>query len=293
MTNPSRQSSSSPELSIEVRDLSFQYPGSQPTLRDVCLRITPGETVALVGPSGAGKSTLLLHFNGLLPITPTRDTQSCPVFINGQPVVRDQLPAIRQLVGFLFQNPDDQLFCPTVGRDVAFGPLNLGLDSDVVATRVRETLEAVGLTGFEERDTLQLSVGERKRVCLAAVLACHPEILVLDEPFSNLDPRSRSALSLILQSFEGTRVLATHDLDRVVDLCDRVLVIDEGKLVADGPTRTILADPLLMERHGLEVPHALRPPTEKTEKMALPSVVVAYNSDDGSPQQSVAASSRR
>lgn len=279
--------------SIDVRELNFRYPGCAPTLRDVCLSVEAGETVAIVGPSGAGKSTLLLHLNGLLPATAVRDAEQATVFVNGTPVIREHLASIRKEVGFLFQNPDDQLFCPTVGRDVAFGPLNLGLARDIVSARVSETLEAVGLSGFEDRDTLQLSVGERKRVCLAAVLACQPKVLVLDEPFSNLDPRNRRELSTILKDFEGTQLLATHDLDRVVDLSDRVLLIDEGQLRADGATRTILADRTLMHRHGLEVPHALRSGSSTTKKVGLPTTIVAYNSDDGSPQQSVAASSPR
>jgi energy-coupling factor transporter ATP-binding protein EcfA2 len=158
----------------------------------------------------------------------------------------------------LFQDPDDQLFCPTVREDVAFGPLNLGLPSDEIERRVAESLAAVGLADFEHRSTVQLSVGERKRVCLAGVLACHPAILALDEPTGNLDPRARKSLREILREFEGTQVIATHDLDLVVEHCTRVMVLDEGRIHADGTPREVLSDAVLMERHGLEVPLRLR-----------------------------------
>lgn len=238
--------------------MSYSYPGGREVLREITLSVEPGETVALVGPSGAGKSTLLMHLNGLLPERLEATSESAALSLCGVPLCRTTVAQIRQRVGFVFQNPDDQLFCPTVREDVAFGPLNLGLSRDEVTQRVAESLKQVGLGGYEFRSTLQLSVGERKRVCLAGVLACKPQVLVLDEPFTNLDPRARRGLVSILKSFNGTQFIATHDLDLVVDLCSRVIVLDEGQIRADGPVRAVLSDPVLMEKHGLEVPWQLR-----------------------------------
>ena len=252
------ESSSDPvpmsEPAVRVNELSFQYAGGPPTLRKISFELQPGERVGLVGPSGAGKSTLLMHLNGLLPRTHSAKNGCAAVSIHGQVISRETLPAVRQQVGFLFQDPDDQLFCPTVREDVAFGPLNLGLSSDMVHERVRVSLEQVGLAGFEHRSTMRLSDGERKRVGLAGVLACHPSVLVLDEPTSNLDPRARRSLLAHLAAFPGTQLIATHDLDFVVLHCSRVLVLDGGEIHADGPTGRILRDAALMEQHGLEVP---------------------------------------
>jgi len=243
---------------IEVRSLSFAWPGGRPALRDITFAIASAEPVALVGPSGAGKSTLLQHLNGLLPARLPGEQQPAHVAISGQPVRQSALPAIRQRVGFVFQNPDDQLFCPTVREDVAFGPLNLGLPRQVVLQRIADSLAQVGLAGYESRSTLQLSVGERKRVCLAGVLACQPDVLVLDEPFANLDPRSRRGLLDLLRNFPGACLIATHDLDLVLEFCQRVIVLDEGRIRADGDARELLADKALMDQHGLEVPWRLR-----------------------------------
>ena len=243
---------------IQVRSLSYTYASGQPALMDVSFEVGPQETVALVGPSGAGKSTLLMHLNGLLPDRLPSRTETANVAVTGQPVRRENVQAIRQRVGFVFQDPDDQLFCPTVREDVAFGPLNLGLSRAEVLERVTDSLTRVGLGDYENRSTLQLSLGERKRVCLAGVLACHPDVLVLDEPFSNLDPRSRNRLIEILRQFGGSQIIATHDLDLVVEICDRVLVLDGGEIHASGPVRDILSDAALMEEHGLEVPWPLR-----------------------------------
>ena len=246
------------QLAIQVRSLSYSYATGHAALRDVSFEVGASETVALVGPSGAGKSTLLMHMNGLLPERlPSKSEPAC-VAITGQALRRENVQAIRQRVGFVFQDPDDQLFCPTVREDVAYGPLNLGLSRPEVLNRVTECLTRVGLAGYEHRSTLQLSLGERKRVCLAGVLACRPDVLVLDEPFSNLDPRSRRSLIDILRQLSGSQIIATHDLDLVVELCDRVLVLDDGQIQAQGPVREVLSDGVLMEQHGLEIPWQLR-----------------------------------
>ncbi len=246
---------------LDVNGLSYAYPNGQRALNDVRFSLTRREIVGIVGPSGAGKSTLLLHLNGLLPQRPQRarpSTNGAAIHVAGLSVGGEHLAEVRRLVGFLFQDPDDQLFCPTVREDVAFGPLNLGLSREDVERRITESLAAVHLEGFERRSTLQLSLGERKRVCLAGVLACHPLILALDEPFSNLDPRARRTLIEVLKRFDGSQLIATHDLDIVAELCTRVIVLDEGKIRADGPTEVVLSDRHLMERHGLEVPLRLQ-----------------------------------
>jgi len=251
---------SSPSI-LNINGLSYRYPTGFQALDDVTFSVANEEVVAVVGPSGAGKSTLLMHINGLLPDkleNNTGDSNSPILEIAGLPLSKTKLPEIRRMVGFLFQDPDDQLFCPTVREDVAFGPLNLGLPNDDVLARVRESLEAVGLSDYENRSTLQLSVGERKRVCLAGVLACRPVLLALDEPTSNLDPRARRSLLEVLNVFPGSQIIATHDLDLVVEHCHRVIILDEGKVCAVGQTRTLLANEELMEKHGLEVPLRLQ-----------------------------------
>lgn len=250
-------SATSDDFSLRVDSLNYAYPGGRIVLRGVSFCVREGEVLGIVGPSGAGKSTLLMHLNGLLPERAPQSGEE-RITVLGTSLSAQSLKHIRQSVGFVFQNPDDQLFCPTVREDVAFGPLNLGLNATAVAERVQQSLQRVGLSGYEHRSTLQLSVGERKRVCLAGVLACEPKLLVLDEPFANLDPRSRRTLSDILKSFSGSQVIATHDLDLVVELCDRVLVLDGGQIQADGSVESVLADPVLMEQHGLEVPWQLR-----------------------------------
>jgi len=242
---------------LQVEGLSYRYPNGPLALDDVSFEIQAGERVGLVGPSGAGKSTLLLHLNGLLPEKIASNGQAA-VRVGGLPVTAEHLPTIRQRVGFLFQDPDDQLFCPTVREDVAFGPLNSGLPVEAVEQRVTESLEAVGLSEFAFRSTLQLSVGERKRVCLAGVFASGPSLLALDEPFSNLDPRARRRLLDILDEFSGSQIIASHDLDLIVAHCSRVIVLDEAQVRADGTPQAVLSDSALMERHGLEVPSRLK-----------------------------------
>jgi len=233
---------------IEVTDLRFRYHDGTEALRGLNFQIAEGECVGLVGPNGAGKSTLLLHLNGILP---ENGDGSSAVTIFGE---RD-LVARRMAVGLLFQDPDDQLFCPTVFEDVAFGPQQFGKD---VQPAVQRALAEVGLTGFEKRSPHHLSHGEKRRVCLAGVLACSPKVLALDEPTSDLDPRGRRELKKLLQQIPATKIIATHDLELVVELCPRVLVLDHGEIVADGPTGELLNDELLMLTHGLERPHILR-----------------------------------
>lgn len=248
----------SPLPDLELRRLTFSYPTGRLALDDISCSVCHGERIAVVGPSGAGKSTLLMHLNGLLPALPLDRDEHSQVYVRSQAVTRSRLRDVRRQIGFLFQDPDDQLFCPTVKEDVAYGPLNLGLSRAEVLQRVERSLTAVGLPQHGPLNPSQLSTGERKRVCLAGVLACEPAMLVLDEPTSNLDPRARRQLLQILEQFSGTQIIATHDLDFVLDLCQRVLVLDAGKLQADGPAEQVLSNVTLMDRHGLEVPWRLR-----------------------------------
>ncbi len=240
---------------LEVRDLRFRYGDGTPALRGVSFSIAEGECVGLIGPNGAGKSTLLLHLNGLLP---ERWDGPSAVFVGGRPVGPDTLPEVRRRVGLLFQDPNDQLFCPTVFEDVAFGPQQLGLGEAQLHERVAAALARTGIAGFEARAPHHLSVGEKRRVCLAGVLACEPSLLVLDEPTSSLDPKGRRELKDLLRQIPITKLVATHDLELVVELCSRVIVLDGGEVVAQGPTLEVLADEALMLKHSLERPHALR-----------------------------------
>jgi cobalt/nickel transport system ATP-binding protein len=240
---------------IELRNLSYAYPTGDAALRGVSLLIPPGECVGLVGPNGAGKSTLLQHLNGLLP-EPLGKVPA--VFIAGQPVTTHTLAEVRRRVGLLFQDPDDQLFCPTVYEDVAFGPRQLGLAGAALDQAVSAALASVRLTGFERRSPHHLSGGEKRRVCLAGVLVCQPDILVLDEPTSGLDPRSKRELIALLRAQHTTRLVATHDLELVCELCTRVVVIDQGQVVADGRPGDVLANEAVMLEHGLEKPHSLQ-----------------------------------
>lgn len=243
---------------VDVRSLTFHYPNRQPALQNISFCVSQGERVAVVGPNGAGKSTLLLHLNGLLPAMISANGSATEVAILGTPVSKAALPEIRRQVGFVFQDPDDQLFCSTVAEDVAFGPRNFGVSAADLPALIHKSLEQVGLPDHGPRMIGQLSFGERKRVCFAGVLACDPAILVLDEPTANLDPRARRQLLTIIEHTPATLIMATHDLDFVLDACRRVIVLDEGRLVADGLVEEILSDALLMDRHGLEVPWRLR-----------------------------------
>lgn len=240
---------------IEITDLRYRYHDGTEALRGVSLRVAVGECVGLLGPNGSGKSTLLLHLNGLLPDKPGTNGM---VRILGTPVTAANLADVRRKVGLLFQDPDDQLFCPTVAEDVAFGPQQLGLSEAQVRALVEDALARVGLTGYGWRATHHLSQGEKRRACLAGVLACEPDILVLDEPTSGLDPRGRREFKALLRQIPATKLIATHDLELVAELCPRVIVLDQGRVVADGPTLELLSNEPLMVAHGLERPHILQ-----------------------------------
>ncbi len=230
-----------------VENLSFSYPDGQMALRDVSLRIGYGEKVALVGPNGAGKSTLILHLNGIL-------SGQGQVHVAGLSVTRSNLPTVRAKVGLVFQNPDDQLFSPTVFEDVAFGPLHMGLPEDEVRIRVGRALRQVGMSHYAERLSHHLSVGEKKRISIATVLSMEPEILILDEPSAGLDPRARRGLMTLLRDVPLTMLVSTHDMLMVRELFPRMVIMDEGRIVADGPTEWLMNDTQLLEAHGLERP---------------------------------------
>ncbi len=233
---------------VEVKDLVYAYPDGTRVLNGVSFRLTHGETVALVGANGAGKSTLLLQLNGcLMP-------QSGTVRIGDFPLNKGTLPYIRRTVGLVFQDPDDQLFMPQVYDDVAFGPLNLGLPPEEVEQRVMEALATVGAAHLKERPPYRLSGGEKRAVAIAAVLSMSPNILVMDEPTSYLDPRTRRQLIELLKTFRHTLIIATHDLDLVADLCARTIVLKEGRVMADGPTFEILQNQELLDACSLEKP---------------------------------------
>jgi energy-coupling factor transporter ATP-binding protein EcfA2 len=244
--------------SLEITHLSFGYADGVRALNDVSFTVAEGECAGLIGPNGAGKSTLLMHLNGLLPGKIGDET---PVRVFGEPISSRNLDGVRRDVGLLFQNPDDQLFCPTVLEDVAFGPRQFGWsDRDVIAAATR-ALEQVGLPGYGPRSPHHLSHGEKRRVCIAGLLACAPRVLLLDEPTSDLDPRGRRELKALLKGLPVTKVIASHDLEMIAELCSRVLILDQGLLVREGPARDLLNDEALMLAHGLERPHCLRQTT--------------------------------
>lgn len=233
--------------SIEIENLSFSYPDGHLALSNVSLDIKPEEKVALVGPNGAGKSTLILHLNGIL-------TGRGNVRVCGMEVTKDNLRRMRAMVGLVFQSPEDQLFSPTVYEDVAFGPLYLGLPAEEVSQRVEDALAAVHMSDYTRRVSHHLSMGEKKRIAIATVLSMNPEILVLDEPTAGLDPRSRRSLIDLLRELPLTMLISTHDMLMVRDLLPRMVIMDESRIVADGPTEQLLNDNALLEAHGLELP---------------------------------------
>jgi cobalt/nickel transport system ATP-binding protein len=237
---------------IRIETLSFAYPDGRRALTNISLEVHEGEKVAIVGPNGAGKSTLFLHLNGIL-------RGDGRVRVAGLSVDDKTVRAIRAKVGLVFQDPDDQLFSPTVFEDVAFGPLHMGMPEVEVRARVSRALAAVGMAGHEDHIPYHLSLGERKRISLATVLSMDPAILVFDEPSAGLDPRARRNLIGVLRDLQQTMLVASHDMRLVWDLCPRTVILDEGRLVADGPTNELLRDMELMDQHGLETPFAATP----------------------------------
>ena len=237
--------------SLEIKELAFAYPDGNQALYGVSLSIQKGERVALLGPNGAGKTTLVMHMNGIHP------TSHGSIHVAGQLVDsknKESIKQIRSKVGIVFQDPDDQLFMPTVGEDVAFGPYNMGLRDAELSKVVDEALELVGMSEFKDRPPHHLSFGQRRRVAVATVLAMKPEILILDEPSSNLDPASRRELADILRSLDITIVMVTHDLPYAFELCERSVILSGGIIVADNDTKVILKDQGLLKSHRLELP---------------------------------------
>jgi cobalt/nickel transport system ATP-binding protein len=236
------------ETMLELRDLSYRYPDGTPALNGVSLTIGAGEKVALLGPNGAGKSTLLLHLNGVLR------GSAGSVTVAGLPVDDRHIREVRARVGMVFQDPDDQLFSPTVFDDVAFGPLHMGLPADEVAERVAHALAQVGMAGMERRMPHHMSLGQRKRVAIATVLSMQPAMLALDEPSAGLDPRARRGLVELLNELPIAMLVSTHDMRMVAEVFPRTIVLSGGSVVADAATDTILSDGALLEAYGLERP---------------------------------------
>ena len=237
---------------IEFKDVFFNYPDGTEALRGVSFRITHGESVGIVGANGSGKSTLIQHMNGCL--LPTSGT----VTIGDLVLTKKTRREIRRKVGIIFQNPDDQLFMPTVFDDVAFGPLNLGMDEAAVRERVRWALGMVNGLDLRDKPPHHLSGGQKSSVAIASVIAMEPDILALDEPAANLDPRSRRSLIVFLKTFNHSKMIASHDLDLILDLCERCIVIGAGRVVADGPSAELLSNRSLLEENGLELPLSLQ-----------------------------------
>ncbi|WP_205324282.1 energy-coupling factor ABC transporter ATP-binding protein [Glycomyces sp. YM15] len=233
---------------LDIKGLQHVYPDGHRALDGVDLQVHEGERVAVLGPNGAGKTTLMLHLAGLLTATEGE------VSVADVKVAKQTLAEVRRRVGIVFQSPDDQLFMPTVADDVGFGPANLGLRGPELAERVRAALADVGLSDLADRPPHHLSVGQQRRAALAGVLAMRPDIVVCDEPSANLDPAARRDLARILQATAPTLLLVTHDLPYALQLCERAVILDAGRVAADGPTVEILADPELLQRHRLELP---------------------------------------
>lgn len=236
---------------LEFRNLEFSYPDGYKALRNVSARITHGESVGIVGANGAGKSTLLMLIMGLLI------PESGNVRIGEIPVEKKTLPHIRERVGMVFQNPDDQLFMTTVYDDVAFGPRNYGLNETEVKARVEEALDTVGILHLKDRAPYKLSGGEKRAAAIASVLSMKPDVLIMDEPTAALDPKSRRRLMNLLRGFEHTKIITSHDLDMIFEVCDRTIILKGGQIACDGPTKSVLTDAGLLDQCGLELPAGL------------------------------------
>ena len=235
---------------LDLAAVCYSYPDGTVALSGIDLSVQAGQKVALVGPNGAGKSTLLLAIGGFLPAVGR-------ICVDGEELSTKTVRSVRRRLGIVFQNPDEQLFMPSLSEDVAFGPLNLGYSGHEVTDRVAQALEAVGLAGLENRAPHHLSIGQKRAAAIATVLAMNPAVLLMDEPASNLDPRGRGRLIEVLEGMDITMIIAGHDLDMMARLCRRCVVVDGGKIVADGPAKQVLADGRLMYDHGLEVPPIL------------------------------------
>jgi cobalt/nickel transport system ATP-binding protein len=242
-----------PRVVLEVADLQYEYPDGTPALRGVDLVVHEGERVAVLGPNGAGKTTLMLHLNGLL------ESAAGSVAVQGVTVKQSSVAQIRQQVGLVFQDPDDQLFMPTVQQDVAFGPANAGLKGATLDERVQTALRHVDMLSSAARPPHHLSLGQRRRVAIATVLASDPHILVLDEPSSNLDPTSRREVAEVLERLGRTTIMVTHDLSYAMQLCERSVILSQGRIVADAPTSELLSDTELLATHRLELPYGFDP----------------------------------
>jgi cobalt/nickel transport system ATP-binding protein len=232
---------------LRVENLSYTYPDGRQALKDINLTVFKGDSLALGGANGAGKSTLILHFNGII-------RSDGNVFFLGKPIDDKNLKYVRSRVGLVFQNPDDQLFSPTVFDDVAFGPINMGYDEEQVRDAVKKALALVGMSGFEKRSPHHLSIGEKKRIAIATVLSMSPDLLVIDEPSASLDPKGKWDFIDFLKHLSWTKIIVSHDLELVESLCRRIVVMENGRIAADGLTADILSDRKLLVNYGLARP---------------------------------------
>ena len=238
------------KLAIKIENLTYTYPDGTRALDNINLEVYEGESAGIIGRNGAGKSTLILHLNGIL-------NNNSSVRIFDLPVTKKNLKTIRKKVGLVFQNPDDQLFMPTVFDDIAFGIINKEIDKEKVVRKVNEALKFVGMNGYQKKVSHHLSFGEKKRISLATILPLNPKILVFDEPTSNLDPQSRREFIKLIKSFNISKVIASHDLEMILELCDKIILMDRGKIITIGKTKEILKNEKLLLEHGLEMPLSL------------------------------------
>jgi cobalt/nickel transport system ATP-binding protein len=237
---------------IKTNGVYFSYPGSQNTINGITFNVTKGESVGIIGPNGAGKSTLLMLLMGIL------NPEKGEVKVDDIIVSKKTLSIIRKSQGMVFQNPDDQLFMTTVYDDVAFGPRNLKMNEEEVDLRVNQALEKTGIIHLKNRPPFKLSAGEKKAAAIASILSMDPDILILDEPTASLDPRSRRRLIELLKSFDHTKIITSHDLDMVCEVCSRVIIIKDGRILSEGLSKNILSDKSLMEKSGLEIPLSMQ-----------------------------------